>query len=195
MGNSTAADNNMNVGNTGMDSATLAGVVSTIVAFLALIVSSIQLLYQYYTNVSLNALGPRNCNERVMGPWAKFTRRRWRWSELRFETNFESPVFFVSTLANRDRGPLLSEKIWYINGSKQSYEETRTPLPDDLCPAYEITSPPIHHGVNVEATWVSLLRALQSMERESTEWDDTRRSPEDQKPPPPNETQVIAVGV
>ncbi|KAI0893108.1 hypothetical protein F4806DRAFT_209864 [Annulohypoxylon nitens] len=195
MRNSTIADNNMNVGNTGMDSATLAGVVSTIVAFLALIVSSIQLLYQYYTNVSLNALGARNCNERVMGPWAKFTRRRWRWSELRFETLFESPILFVSTIANRDRGPLLSQKIWYINGSKKSYEETRTPLPDDLCPAYEIDYPPIHHGVNVEASWVSLLRTLQSMERESTEWDDTRRCRTIEEERRPFETRVVAVGV
>ncbi|KAI1088037.1 hypothetical protein F5B19DRAFT_486237 [Rostrohypoxylon terebratum] len=169
----TIADDNTNFANTGMDSATLAGVVSTIVAFLALIVSSIQLLYQYHTNASSNALGARNCNERTI---------------------FESPVFFVSTVANRDRGPLLSQKIWYIDGSKESYEETRTPLPEDLCPAYEITSPPIHHGVDVEATWVSLLRTLQFMERESTKWDDARCDPNDHDKSPHFEAR-IAIGV
>ncbi|KAI1458619.1 hypothetical protein F4805DRAFT_424066 [Annulohypoxylon moriforme] len=154
----------------GLDSATLAGVVSTAIAFVTLIVSSVQLLYQYYTNVSLNALGARNCNERVMGPWARFTRRRWRWSELRFETIFESPVLFVGFPSNL-HGPLPFQDIWYIDGSEKSYEDTRTPRPASLSLNAKHTT--IDMGVNVEATWILLLQALQSMECDSAMWNNT----------------------
>ncbi|KAI1207515.1 uncharacterized protein F4807DRAFT_180264 [Annulohypoxylon truncatum] len=180
---------------TRMDNATLAGVVATMISFLALIVSSVQLLYQYYTNVSLNALGARNCNEIVKGPWAKFTRRRWRWSELRSETIFESPFLFMNSASNHDREPLPLQDIWYIDGSQKSYEETRTPLPEDLSPAYETAPTLIHQGVNIEATWVLLLRTLQSTEQESTRWNETRRSFGNYEKPLPLETRPLAVGV
>ncbi|KAI1802534.1 hypothetical protein F4811DRAFT_529060 [Daldinia bambusicola] len=194
MDNSTANNNgNGNeVGNTGMDSATLAGVVSTVISFIALIVSSIQLLYQYYTNVSLNALGARNCNERVMGPWAKFTRRRWRWLELRYEIIFESPILFVAPVWNR-RGPIPSREIWYMSGSDQSYAETRTPMPVDSGPFPRTTA--VRHGVNVEATWVLLLRTLQSMERDSRKWLDIVRSTEDCEKPLPFAHRTLAIAV
>jgi len=31
-----------------------------------------------------------------MGKWAAFTRRRMRWSQFRFEVEYEAPVIFVS---------------------------------------------------------------------------------------------------
>ncbi|KAI1478491.1 hypothetical protein F4774DRAFT_152775 [Daldinia eschscholtzii] len=193
MDNSSANNNgNNNVGNTGMDSATLAGVVSTVISFLALIVSSIQLLYQYYTNVSLNALGARNCNKRVMGPWAKFTRRRWRWLELRYEIIFESPIIFVAPAWNQ-RGPIPGREIWYMSGSDESFEETRTPMPVDSGPFPRTTA--IRHGVNVEATWVLLLRTLQSMERDSAKWLDIVRSTEDCEKPLPFSHRTLAIAV
>ncbi|KAI0381175.1 hypothetical protein F5Y04DRAFT_281150 [Hypomontagnella monticulosa] len=192
MDNSTAGDSNSdkNVGNTGMDSATLAGVISTVISFVALIVSSIQLLYQYYTNVSLNALGARNCNERVMGPWAKLTRRRWRWTELRFEVIFDSPILFVAPAWN-ERRPIPNRDIWLITGTDKSYEETRTPLSVDSGSLPRTTA--IRRGVNVEATWVLLLRTLQSMERESERWQDTVRSTEDCEKPLPFSSRTLAV--
>ncbi|KAI1371613.1 hypothetical protein F4677DRAFT_464197 [Hypoxylon crocopeplum] len=178
MDNSTTAGNN-NVGNTGMDSATLAGVISTAISFAALIVSSIQLLYQYYTNVSLNALGARNCNERVMGPWARFTRRRWRWLELRFEIIFESPILFVAPAWNT-RGPNPDRPIWYMNGSELSYEETRTPLLTDSGSSIRTTA--IRRGVNV-------------MEDESRKWQDGVQSTEKCQEPLPFERRSLAVAV
>ncbi|KAL7620066.1 hypothetical protein AAE478_010615 [Parahypoxylon ruwenzoriense] len=196
--NTTGDGGNNEVGNTGMDSATLAGVVSTVITFVALIVSSIQLLYQYYTNVSLNALGARNCNERVMGPWAGFTRRRWRWLELRFEIIFESPIIFVASASNR-RGPVQNRDIWYMDGSDQSYLETRTPLPSEPNESAAGLLPrttAVRHGVNVEATWVSLLRTLQSMERDSAVWQKITGNPgviDEKLPPFINRTLAVAV--
>ncbi|KAI1411597.1 hypothetical protein F5Y13DRAFT_200886 [Hypoxylon sp. FL1857] len=190
MDNST--NSNGTVGNTGMDSATLAGIISTAISFVALIVSSIQLLYQYYTNVSLNALGARNCNERVMGPWAGLTRRRWRWTELRFEIIFESPILFVAPAFNL-RGPISGRDIWYMDGSDKSYEDTRTPLPVDAGPLPKTTA--VRHGVNVEATWVLLLRTLQSMERESGKWQDVVLGADDHEKSPPFTMRTLAVAV
>ncbi|OTA89387.1 hypothetical protein M434DRAFT_398623 [Hypoxylon sp. CO27-5] len=192
MDNSNTTGSNNTVGNTGLDSATLAGVVSTVISFVALIVSSIQLLYQYYTNVSLNALGARNCNERVMGPWAWFTRRRWRWTELRFEIIFESPVLFVAPAFNL-RGPIPGRDIWYMDGSDKSYEDTRTPPPVDLGPLPRTTA--VRQGVNVEATWVLLLRTIQSMERESGKWQDMVRGAVDPEKLPPFSMRTLAVAV
>ncbi|KAI0118032.1 hypothetical protein F4776DRAFT_656070 [Hypoxylon sp. NC0597] len=192
MDNSNTTGSNNTVGNTGLDSATLAGVVSTVISFVALIVSSIQLLYQYYTNVSLNALGARNCNERVMGPWAGFTRRRWRWTELRFEIIFESPVLFVAPAFNL-RGPIPGREILYMNGSDKSYEDTRTPPPVDLGPLPRTAA--VRHGVNVEATWVLLLRTIQSMERESGKWQDVVRDSVDPEKLPPFSMRTLAVAV
>ncbi|KAI1385174.1 uncharacterized protein F4822DRAFT_335886 [Hypoxylon trugodes] len=190
MDNST--DGDKTIGNTGMDSATLAGVISTAISFVALIVSSIQLLYQYYTNVSLNALGARNCNSWVMGPWAGATRRRWRWLELRFEIIFQSPILFVAPAFNR-RGPVPGREIWYIDGSDQSYQETRTPLPIDAGSLPRTTA--IRRGVNVEATWVLLLRTLQSMERDSARWHELMHFNVDAKKPRPFSARTIAVAV
>ncbi|KAI0836219.1 hypothetical protein F5Y06DRAFT_112216 [Hypoxylon sp. FL0890] len=192
MDNSNTTNSDNNVGNAGMDSDTLADVIATVISFVALIVSSIQLLYQYYTNVSLNALGARNCIERVMGPWAGLTRRRWRWTELRFEIIFESPILFVAPAFNL-RGPIPGRQIWYIDGSDKSYKETRTPLPVDsgLLPR-TMTS---RHGVSVEATWVLLLRTLQSMERESAKWLDVIQGAEDCGTSSRFSTRTLAVAV
>ncbi|XXH01056.1 hypothetical protein Hte_007407 [Hypoxylon texense] len=194
--NSSSSGNGDNVGNTGLDSATLAGVVSTVITFVALIVSSIQLLYQYYTNVSLNALGARNCNERVMGPWARATRRRWRWLELRFEIIFESPVLFVAPVTNT-KGPVPGRPIWYMDGSVESCEETRTiPLASTDAARYPTTTG-VRRSINVEATWVTLLQTLQSMESSSKSWHDQVSGYNIGLPPisPPFHKRSLAVAV
>jgi hypothetical protein len=118
------------VGNTGLDSATFAGIISAALTFAALVVSSVQLIYQYYTNVNLSALGSRNCNHMVMGPWANLTHRHWRWLEFRFEVIFESPVIFVSFPKN-DRGPAKGLPIHYMKGTKASFKETMIALPEE----------------------------------------------------------------
>lgn len=67
-------------------------IVAIAVALVALIVALGQLCGQYFATAD----GYRRCQASVMGPWAKFTRLRWRWSQFRFETLFTSPeILFI----------------------------------------------------------------------------------------------------
>jgi hypothetical protein len=58
-----------------------------LVALVALCTSLGQLLQAIFGTAD----GYRRCQSSVIGPWAKFTRLRWRWRELRFETRFTTP--------------------------------------------------------------------------------------------------------
>jgi hypothetical protein len=62
-------------------------VVAIAVALVALVVALGQLLGQYFATAD----GYRRCQSSVMGPWARYTRLRWRWSQFRFETFFTTP--------------------------------------------------------------------------------------------------------
>lgn len=57
------------------------------VALVALVVALGQLLGQYFAT----AEGYRRCQSSVMGPWARYTRLRWRMRQFRFETLFTTP--------------------------------------------------------------------------------------------------------
>ncbi|KAF1990901.1 hypothetical protein K402DRAFT_401049 [Aulographum hederae CBS 113979] len=50
-----------------------------------------QVMQQYFATAD----GYRRCSASVMGEWARFTRRKFKWSELRFETIFATPVIFL----------------------------------------------------------------------------------------------------
>lgn len=60
-----------------------------VVALVALLTTMSQVLAQLFATAD----GYRRCQESVMGPWAKLTRRRFRWSEMRFETRYTTPRF------------------------------------------------------------------------------------------------------
>jgi hypothetical protein len=62
-------------------------VVALVVALVALVTTIGQVLQQYFATAD----GYRRCQSSVIGPWAKRTRLRWRWSEFRFETLFTTP--------------------------------------------------------------------------------------------------------
>ena len=66
------------------DNTALAAIIIAIVAFL---VTTGQLLQQIFGT----AVGYRHCQASVIGDWATLTRRKWRWSEFRFETKFTTP--------------------------------------------------------------------------------------------------------
>ncbi|KAL8773337.1 MAG: hypothetical protein Q9209_001731 [Squamulea sp. 1 TL-2023] len=59
------------------------------VALVALITTIGQLLGQFLATAD----GYRRCQPSVMGRWAEMTHRRFRWSELRFETIYTTPRF------------------------------------------------------------------------------------------------------
>ena len=63
-----------------------------VVALVALVISLGQVLGQYFATAD----GYRRCQASVMGPWARKTRLRWRWSQFRFETLFTAPEIILS---------------------------------------------------------------------------------------------------
>ncbi|EXK40793.1 hypothetical protein FOMG_07534 [Fusarium oxysporum f. sp. melonis 26406] len=75
--------------------------VALVVSGFALVIALLQALQQYYAS----ATGYASCKELVMGKWSKFTHRRLRPFEFRFEVEFQTPVIFVSAPSNK-RGPL-----------------------------------------------------------------------------------------
>ncbi len=144
-----------------------------VIAVVALITPIVQLAQ----TIIGSARGLPNCDERVMGKWAKFTSRKFRWRQLRLEIDFEAPVIFLAR-ADNTKGPAGSTvPIWYVDGSKQSCELTRVdePLPeshdDDSDYLKGIVREQLHTVDNELATWVKLLSAVQRMERESHMWE------------------------
>lgn len=63
--------------------------VALIVALVALFTTMSQVVAQLFATAD----GYRRCQDSVMGPWAKRTRRRFRWSEMRYETRYTTPRF------------------------------------------------------------------------------------------------------
>ncbi|KAI4091325.1 MAG: hypothetical protein LQ348_006005 [Seirophora lacunosa] len=61
------------------------------VALTALAIAIVQLLGQLFATAD----GYRRCQPSVMGAWAQYTRLRWKWSEMRFETLFTTPEILL----------------------------------------------------------------------------------------------------
>ncbi|KAL8708103.1 MAG: hypothetical protein Q9220_006957 [cf. Caloplaca sp. 1 TL-2023] len=66
------------------------------VALAALTIAVIQIASQLFATAD----GYRRCQPSVMGPWAKHTRLRWKWYEMRFETLFTTPELFLLPYSN-----------------------------------------------------------------------------------------------
>lgn len=143
-------------------------IVALAISLIALSATVLQVLQTYFAS---SAAGFARCGEKVMGEWGKYTRRKFKLSDLRFEVEFETPVIFLAP-PNNVKGPILDEPIWYADGSKRSCEEMRTLLPEDDKQQQERRSRKelIHTAENERASWVGLLTAVQKMEYESAEW-------------------------
>ena len=76
------------------DNTALAAIIIAIIAFF---VTTGQLLQQIFGT----AVGYRHCQASVIGDWATLTRRKWRWSEFRFETKFTTPNIRLVKVGNR----------------------------------------------------------------------------------------------
>jgi hypothetical protein len=68
--------------NESMDSTDALALAALVVALVALLNTVSQVLQQYFATAD----GYRRCSPSVMGDWARFTRRKFKWRELRFET-------------------------------------------------------------------------------------------------------------
>lgn len=70
------------------------------VALVALIIAVGQLLQQTLSTAD----GYRRCQPSVIGPWARKTRLKFRWSQFRFETFYTTPrISMASTLISQYR--------------------------------------------------------------------------------------------
>lgn len=143
-------------------------IVALLISLIALSAAILQLLQTYFAS---SAAGFARCGIKTMGEWGKYTRRKFKLSDLRFEVEFETPVIFLAP-PNNDRGPIPNEPIWYVDGSEKSYEETRTLLPMDDKQQQESRSRKelIRTADNERASWVELLAAIQKMESDSLFW-------------------------
>ncbi|KAK4038581.1 hypothetical protein C8A01DRAFT_47844 [Parachaetomium inaequale] len=139
--------------------------VALVVSLVALLGTVAQVLQQYIAS----AAGYSNCGESVMGKWHESKKRKFRPTELRFEVLFETPVFFVCPATN-DKGPIPNKPIHFVSGTAQSLEETRALLKDEEARRQSLQGRTVHTADNERASWVMLLSQLQSMEKESQDW-------------------------
>ncbi|KAH9884338.1 hypothetical protein F4778DRAFT_800130 [Xylariomycetidae sp. FL2044] len=151
----------------GLDTEAYVAIVALLISVVALLTGILQFLQQYLAS----ATGYAKCGKKVMGEWARYTRRVPRPWELRVEVQYEVPVIFLAP-PNNVRCPVPDSPIWYADGSKTSYEETRTLLPDeDKEQEMKLSRKQrIHTVENERASWVELLAAVQKMEYDSYHW-------------------------
>ncbi|EMR82872.1 hypothetical protein BcDW1_8565 [Botrytis cinerea BcDW1] len=146
------------------------GLVALIVAVIALLTTCLQVAQQYFSS----AEGYRRCAESVMGLWSGGTHRQLRIREFRVEVVFEVPVIFVAPPSNQ-RGPIMNRPIHYIDGTPESYKNTKVRQPDDQKKKDRETIQRIHTADDERASWVTLLSSLQTEELKSREWDNATR--------------------
>jgi hypothetical protein len=118
--------------------------------------------------------------------------------EFRVEVVFETPVIFLAPPTN-ERGPIVGRKINYIDGTPESYRDTRVFSQSDQKRADEQAAARVHTADDERASWVTLLSTLQREESESRKWDEEMRL---QTPPsavannlPKAPEYLLAVGV
>lgn len=169
------------------------GFTALVVSLVALLTTVLQVLQQYFSS----AEGYRRCAPSVMGLWAGGTHRKLRLQEFRIEVVFETPVIFLARPTNK-RGPIAGKEIHYIDGTEDSYKNTRVLNQTAQKEADEQATTRVHTADDEQASWVSLLSALQMNEQQSRVWDQEMRN----KCPPRNgcgpikdPEYLLAVGV
>lgn len=140
---------------------------TAIAALIIAVVAFITTVVQLAQTIIATAKGLPNCSKRVMGKWAKFTKRSFRWRELRLEIHFTAPVIFLARAEN-PKGPVEDEDIWYAEGTFDSCEKYRIEVPGPDNQSYER----VHTVDNETASWLKLLSAVQKMEKDSRKWED-----------------------
>ncbi|KAJ8061201.1 hypothetical protein OCU04_010274 [Sclerotinia nivalis] len=142
------------------------GLVALIISVIALLTTCLQVLQQYFSS----AEGYRRCAESVMGPWSKGTKRKLNIKEFRVEVVFETPVIFIAPPHNV-RGPIEGKPIHYIDGTTESYAQSRVLEPVAQTQKDRETTQRVHTADDERASWVTLLSSLQRKERDSRSWD------------------------
>lgn len=193
-----------------------AQIATIVVSAVALMVSSTALLWstlQLIHSFLGSAKGYSHINEEVMPGWEQFKHRRFLWGQFRFGVEYDTPVFIVCSVRNKNfpihgQTPLFigepghdrsereerERKLGYkrarlnkegkeiqlvpdpekTQNGAHTTEKKRSPTQNGVLPdASEKTqkSNSVHTVDNERATWVTLLSALDAMERQSCLWE------------------------
>lgn len=106
------------------------------VALVALITTISQVLGQFFATAD----GYRRCQSSVMGGWAKKTHRRFRWSELRFETLYSTPRFRLSYSGDSFQFDIARFPYAILDGSPESMRATFFTLSEIVKDSTELVS-------------------------------------------------------
>ena len=135
-----------------MASDTTISTLALAVALVALVTTVSQVLGQFLATAD----GYRRCQSSVMGRWAKLTHRRFRWSEMRFETLYTTPQFGLfpytpgQSVSKETNAYGTKEMRYQLDGSAWSKEAT-------YC---ETTRGPHLAGGTENVSWLRFIEAL-----------------------------------
>ena len=101
-----------------MASDTTISTIALAVALVALLTTLSQVIGQFLATAD----GYRRCRPSVMGGWAKLTRRRFRWSELRFETLYTTPTFGMEVYRPSRRSN--TPGFTFVDATSKSYHDS-----------------------------------------------------------------------
>lgn len=179
--------------------------VALVVSTTALIWSTLQLIHSYLGS----AKGYSKVNEEVMPGWVKFKQRVYLKDQFRFGVKYDTPVFIVCSVKN-DKFPMPRQTPLFIGDSRPDEEKSNPGQDDvrrtkkggkgekvDLIPPESDPKNGLHTINNERATWITLLRALHSMETQSRQWemDQHKRCGPNCPEPPPFESSKLAVAI
>ncbi|KAL9070462.1 MAG: hypothetical protein Q9161_004886 [Pseudevernia consocians] len=142
-----------------MASDTTISIIALAVALVALVTTISQVLGQFLATAD----GYRRCQSSVMGGWARLTHRKFRWSEMRFETLYTTPQFGLfpympGQSVSRETDAYGTEEMHYqLDGSAWSKEAT-------YC---ETTRGPYLAGSTENVSWLRFIEALHRNSQES----------------------------
>lgn len=135
-----------------MASDTTISTIALAVALVALVTTVSQVLGQFLATAD----GYRRCQSSVMGRWAKLTHRRFRWSEMRFETLYTTPQFGLfpympgQSVSKETDAYGTKEMHYQIDGSAWSMQAT-------YC---ETSRGPHLTGSTENVSWLRFIEAL-----------------------------------
>ncbi|KAL9027040.1 MAG: hypothetical protein Q9196_004381 [Gyalolechia fulgens] len=140
------------------------GAAALAIALTALAIAIAQLLGQLFATAD----GYRRCQPSVMGAWAKHTRLRWKWSQMRFETLFTTPEIFLwtsSSVVNATSGqPKTNWEMKWIGDLPGVTDHTAFGTVE--CLDFELANPSLENRTRQElACWLPFLSSIRSNER------------------------------
>ena len=127
--------------------------VAIVIALIAFFVTTAQILQALFGT----AVAYGQCQPSVMGEWATKTRRKWRWSEFRFEPILTTPNIQLDRLFLFEQGPGDGEV--FITENLNSGRETLSPG-GSKSPVWPARKNTVTETTSDSVDWLSLLNIL-----------------------------------